>query len=87
MAHAIGYIKSILYLKGGFYLEPIHLITIFIPISLLIIVEWSNRKKEFGLALESNSPKLFRWSIYSIFILFIAFIGSFEKAEFIYFQF
>ena len=87
MTDAVGYIKSILYLKSGFYFHRIHLITIFFPIFLLIVVEWINRRKEFGLALESSSPKLFRWSLYSMFIILIAFIGSFEKAEFIYFQF
>lgn len=55
-------------------------------IGVLIVVEWINRDKEFGLEIE-NSSKALRWTTYISVLLLIVTFGYFGESEFIYFQF
>ena len=55
-------------------------------IALLIVVEWRNRREQFGLAIARYSTPI-RWFYYTTFLILIATFGYFGKNEFIYFQF
>jgi hypothetical protein len=66
-----------------YFLHPGRLL---FPLFILIVVEWLNRDKEFGLDIIQHS-KLFRLSSYTVIGLIIVFFGAFTKTEFIYFQF
>jgi len=55
-------------------------------ILLLIMQEWRNRDKKYGLILEGKS-RLYRWLTYIGISLLIITFGYFGKNEFIYFQF
>jgi len=59
---------------------------IFACIALLMIFEWFNREKEFGLDLSKISLRPLRWSIYYG-LLFIIVRYSGTQQDFIYFQF
>jgi len=58
----------------------------FIFVFILLVVEWFNRKKQYGLNLDwcKNTPV--RWAIYMAVILLIVFFGA-SSDSFIYFQF
>jgi len=52
----------------------------------LVVVEWIQRKKEHGLAIETL-PVGVRWFAYSLVLMVILYLGSFNRQAFIYFQF
>jgi len=54
---------------------------------ILILFEWLQRRKQFGLDFSSNTPKFLRWSVYIIVCLLIIVYGNFARVEFIYFAF
>ena len=56
-----------------------------IAILVMILLEWLTRSKQHGLSIE-NCNVLVRWSIYSVLLLSIVFIGG-QPAPFVYFQF
>jgi D-alanyl-lipoteichoic acid acyltransferase DltB (MBOAT superfamily) len=56
-----------------------------VMISVLIFVEWLNRKEEYGLK-RMHKNKIVRWSFYTAIVLTIVEIGGIQQ-EFIYFQF
>ena len=58
----------------------------FIGILVLIVVDWLNRNKEYGLCL-SIKYKWVRWLIYYILVLAIFNLQPSENVQFIYFQF
>jgi alginate O-acetyltransferase complex protein AlgI len=58
----------------------------FIFIFILLVVEWFNRKKQYGLNLDWCKSMPVRWSIYIAVILLILFFGA-NSDSFIYFQF
>lgn len=54
--------------------------------TLMLVVEWMQRKKEHGLVMDKSVPRYVRYAIYiSLLILLIFFYGS--DQTFIYFQF
>ncbi|APY12404.1 membrane-bound O-acyltransferase family protein [Seonamhaeicola sp. S2-3] len=61
-------------------------ITLLIFIPLLIITEWFQQSKDFGLDIQNINSKLVRWLIY-ILILFTILIFGAKSKSFIYFQF
>lgn len=60
--------------------------TLLIFIPLLIITEWLQQGKDYGLDIQNINNKLMRWIIY-IFILFTILIFGAKSQSFIYFQF
>ena len=57
-------------------------------IFMMLIVEWSSRKKEFGLSyFGANYPRIFRWGFYAFLICCIGMYMHTEETPFIYFQF
>jgi hypothetical protein len=56
-----------------------------IAIPLLLLIEWLNRKNEYGLA-TTFKRKIFRWLLYFIIVLMTAIMGGMQQ-EFVYFQF
>jgi alginate O-acetyltransferase complex protein AlgI len=59
---------------------------IIFPIAFLILMEWWQRTRDFGLDF-APIKKWVRWSFYYAILLSILFLGAFNKTEFIYFQF
>ena len=55
-------------------------------ISLLILIEWINRKEEYGLNLSRVNSLILRWFIYFL-IIFIILLFRADSEGFIYFQF
>ena len=58
----------------------------FIFIFILLVVEWFNRKKQYGLNLDWCKSTAVRWAIYIAVILLIVIFGA-SSDSFIYFQF
>lgn len=54
---------------------------------LMVVVEWINRGREFGLDLYGIKAKWMRIMIYYVFIVIIYYFQPAETVEFIYFQF
>jgi alginate O-acetyltransferase complex protein AlgI len=85
---AFTYIKNIFNFSDlSIKFELVYSITIVLPILLMLFFEWRNRKQEFGFHFSQSSLKLTRWGSYLGLFILIIFVGSFEKAAFIYFQF
>lgn len=93
ITHAIDYICSLfnqsiidlpnIYTLG---LSQNKVIYTLLFILLLQLVDWIQRKREFGLEISNIKYRSVRWSIYvSLILLFSVFAG--EQQEFIYFQF
>lgn len=59
---------------------------IFIFIIIMLLIEWIHRNEEYPFTL-SKMPKIGRWILYNILLMVIVYWGTFEKTEFIYFQF
>lgn len=86
---------AFIYLKGIFsttlFKRPEILPTeILILITILVIIEWIQRKKQHGLEVQVKYrfTRPVRWSLYTLIILVIFLFGDFESGyEFIYFQF
>lgn len=55
-------------------------------ISLLLIVEWTNRNKPFGLDIQNIRSSFVRYSVYTGILFLIYFFGA-DSSNFIYFQF
>jgi alginate O-acetyltransferase complex protein AlgI len=88
LSEAIGYIRGIFNFSDfSFDFKITYAVTIIIPIFLMLTFEWINRRKDFGFHFDNNSNVLSRWICYVGILLLIVFVGSFDKAEFIYFQF
>jgi len=89
VSHAFTYISQIF--SKSFFEIPLFenrngAIIILFSIGVFIIIEWLGRKNKF--ALEVMNTKFFiRYSIYILIIFYILLFGSFEKNQFIYFQF
>jgi len=81
---AYYYIKR-LFFEMSFSLPEVALRP-FAFISLLVVVEWLNRRNKHGLALETVNNIFLRWAIYFFILLVILFYAA-PKQEFIYFQF
>ncbi|MCH5327646.1 MAG: MBOAT family protein [Coprobacter sp.] len=62
------------------------LIYTFAFITLLLLTEWSQRHKEYGLQIVEGRPRPIRWGIYLL-ILFSILIFTGPQEQFIYFQF
>jgi len=59
-----------------------------ILIFILLLIEWNNREKEYGLMDIFNSyPLIIRWLFYSLIIFFIGMFMQTNETPFIYFQF
>jgi alginate O-acetyltransferase complex protein AlgI len=85
---ALNYIKGIFDFSGSnIDFELVYTITVVIPIIIMLLFEWKNRKHDFGFHFDQQSLSIARWSSYVGIFLIIVFVGSFEKAAFIYFQF
>lgn len=87
MGHAWSYIYRMVTEFDGVF--PKHGNTPLIYIGILLLVEWLQRDKEFGLQLESGGVfryRAVRWLLY--YVVFIAtFLLAGNQANFIYFQF
>ncbi|MBK8700601.1 MAG: MBOAT family protein [Saprospiraceae bacterium] len=53
----------------------------------LLIAEWWNRNRLFGLDLSCKVPMPLRWTLYGLLMLLILIYGSFNEVSFIYFNF
>ena len=84
LSKAIDYIKAILN-KSLFNFPSIDLKP-FVFIALLIIIEWVQREKQHGLALENLKSPFLRWMFYSFLFCVILIFGA-QSQSFIYFQF
>lgn len=61
--------------------------TVIVLVSIMIISEWFQRKKEHALEFSPGKvPTLVRWGIYHVIVLFIIWFGG-KPQEFFYFQF
>jgi len=85
MSDALAYILNLFSVGApspipGDYFKVVPLILI------MLIFEWLNREKEFGLAIENWRPAT-RWLIYLILTSGVFALGPTETYEFIYFQF
>lgn len=61
--------------------------SILLFILLLVIIEWFQRDKQYGLQIQDlKINRVFKWSVYYLIIFFIFWFGA-EKQDFIYFQF
>ena len=56
-------------------------------ISIMLIIEWLNREKEFGLQINDIKRPYFRVCVYYAIIFSILFFGAITSSEFIYFKF
>ncbi len=84
---AFNYIAKI-FSVSIFSYPYIHSNTILILLVLLVLIEWFQRTKEHGMEFNiDTTPKIFRWSVYLVFVMLIVVFGVFEKTEFIYFAF
>jgi D-alanyl-lipoteichoic acid acyltransferase DltB (MBOAT superfamily) len=96
MRHAWGYISEIFstslftvptlpYVVVSNIGTDVNLIALFF-IAILLLIEWLNREKQYGLQIDSVKSSIVKWSIYFAIILAIwAFKG--QQETFIYFQF
>ena len=86
ISHAFSYISEIF--SSTILLKPeIFPKTIFLLITLFIIMEWLGKKNQHALS-KLSSNVFIRWPLYFSIILIIYFYGNFsEEIEFIYFQF
>jgi alginate O-acetyltransferase complex protein AlgI len=88
LGEAFGYIRGIFNFSDlHIDFQLVYIITLVLPIMLMILFEWINRNQDFGFHFTNNSNGITRWLCYIGVFLLIVFVGSFEKAEFIYFQF
>jgi alginate O-acetyltransferase complex protein AlgI len=55
-------------------------------IAILVVVEWFQRKREYGLEI-SHMPQVLRWGSYFILTGLIAYFATEQDLTFIYFQF
>ncbi|MBI2968255.1 MAG: MBOAT family protein [Bacteroidetes bacterium] len=87
LSHAFAYLKNIF--TSEFFNVPVN--TDFwasLPAVLIMIAfEWMNRKREHGLCLDPVKSRGLRWAIYYLVFFVLIFLGSYDKTEFIYFQF
>lgn len=60
---------------------------VLIFITILLIIEWINRRKEHGLELSENYPRVLRWLIYLVIWFAIILLDESDTYSFIYFQF
>jgi hypothetical protein len=84
ISHAVIYLMRI----GQGYPLALPTVTLF-PlrwIALMLLIEWLQREKTYGLDIQRLATPL-RWGIYYILVLLILLYGSLEHAPFIYFQF
>ena len=66
-------------------LRPIH---VFLLVTLFLIVEWAQRKQQYGIqTLFASKPKWIKFLFYFVLIISIAVFSHNEEKEFIYFQF
>lgn len=61
-------------------------IPLFISICILLVFEWKNRNKKYGLDLSSSKSRILNWSIYII-LVFCVILQATNAKTFIYFQF
>ena len=96
ISHAFDYIdrlfKDIFILQTYYdawdYIATTLGITTILFIFLLLIIEWLQRTKQHGLQFSPNeNSSFFRWSMYTMLVFSIIVFGTFEQANFIYFQF
>lgn len=66
--------------------KKIYYIPQFVFISVMMIAEWVQRKKEFALDLEAIDNKWLRYGIYAILLVMMIWVGG-EAETYIYFQF
>ncbi|MCU4158054.1 MBOAT family protein [Carboxylicivirga sp. A043] len=83
--HAFNYIQSF-YHNLNFNLNLPPGLSIFLPLSILLVVEWLHREKEFTLE-DWNLPVIPRWSFYIIIGTIILLFAPKNPQSFIYFQF
>lgn len=57
-----------------------------VMIILMLLIDWSQRRKNFGLQIVEGKNRIIRWGVYS-FILFSIIIFAGQQEQFIYFQF
>ena len=82
VGHAFDYIVGIFSFTGGKWHGGDYL-----PLAaLMLIIEWTMRKRGFGLDFSAHVPKWLRWTLYSMCVWLILFFFGEEQA-FIYFQF
>jgi alginate O-acetyltransferase complex protein AlgI len=89
LTHAFQYLTEMF--GSGLFAKPIGIPNEqLILITIMIIIEWFQRKKQFALEFESKgkSYKVLRWTFYILILLTIYLFGDYStEYEFIYFQF
>ncbi|WNJ19765.1 MBOAT family protein [Pontibacter sp. G13] len=85
VGHALGYLKRMLTLDGGFEMPPGSMITPLLWVGLLVGIEWLQRTKKHGFQFD-HVPMPIRWATYVITTIMVFQAFSLDKT-FIYFQF
>jgi len=89
ITHAFEYLDGMfslsVFVKPNISVDQVSLIMI---IFIFVIVEWTQREKEYTLeTVLKKYPRTLRWIGYIYILIFIIGFGGFEKTEFIYFAF
>lgn len=85
VGEAWEYLVRMFSFTGGNALQHITPTSILL-VMVLMIVEWIQREHQHGLHMVTTVPKPVRWSIYTVVLLGIVYMGV-EDSSFIYFQF
>ncbi len=86
---ALSYCAGILNSRSGNFFYPSEMKLTLILMLLFVIVEWTNRVRNFGIEnIDKISNVTVRWAIYFLLLMHIYLFGEFGRTiEFIYFQF
>lgn len=90
LTHAFEYISNIFSpsLLAVPEVKSIKLLVTLLLVLIFMTVEWLGREDRYAIEkLQSNWPRLLRWSFYALVVLFIGLFMHTEESPFIYFQF
>ena len=91
IGHAISYISEIFSpstLTIPQFVGRRRSLPLIILLTFFVLIEWMGRERQYAIEkISGNRYRLLRWNIYVALILCILIWGSFEKNQFIYFQF
>ena len=84
--HTVGSDIAYTVTHHKFPFKSIGVKTLLTSASLIIFMQWAQRKNDV-VALINSKPRVIRWAVYYTCILIIVFFGVYQKKQFIYFQF
>lgn len=86
VTEAFGYLSAMFDFRHYTVPHNIGMGTVMPLIAMLVVVEWFQRKREYGLEI-SHVPQVLRWSAYFVLTGLIAYFATEQDLTFIYFQF